>query len=105
MGTILGMWALEVSHNPVSAVPAMAFYGLERALWELHLHHCRLTSVPTEAVAVLKKLTKLNLGGKSPCFTQFVANHMMLLSLSPPPPPFTTEVKYCRESITSPEPP
>ncbi len=61
----LGMWGLEVSHNPVRAVPSMAFYGLERALWELHLHHNLLTEVPAESIGLLKKLSVLNLAGKS----------------------------------------
>ncbi len=58
------MWGLEVSHNPVRSVPAMAFYGLERALWELHLHHDLLTEMPVESIALLKKLTVLNLAGE-----------------------------------------
>ena len=58
------MWGLEVSHNPVRSIPAMAFYGLERALWELHLHANLLTEVPVDAVSVLKKLSVLNLAGE-----------------------------------------
>jgi Leucine-rich repeat (LRR) protein len=59
------MWKLEVSHNDVSSVPAMAFYGLERALWELHLPHNKLTRIPSESLTLLKKLSVLNLAGKS----------------------------------------
>jgi hypothetical protein len=58
------MWKLEVSHNKVSSIPPMAFYGLERALWELHLHHNRLIRVPADSIALLKKLAVLNLAGK-----------------------------------------
>ncbi len=58
------MWGLEVSHNPLRSVPSMAFYGLERALWELHLHSNLLTEVPVESVSNLKKLSVLNLRGK-----------------------------------------
>ena len=60
-----GMWKLEVSHNQVSSIPPMAFYGLERALWELHLNHNRLIRVPADSIALLKKLTVLNLAGKT----------------------------------------
>ena len=59
------MWKLEVSHNQVSSIPPMAFYGLERALWELHLNHNRLIRVPADSIALLKKLTVLNLAGKT----------------------------------------
>ena len=59
------MWKLEVSHNYVNSVPAMAFYGLERALWELHLPHNKLTRIPSESLTLLKKLSVLNLAGKS----------------------------------------
>ena len=62
---LAGMWKLEVSHNQVSSIPPMAFYGLERALWELHLHHNRLIRVPADSIALLKKLTVLNLAGKT----------------------------------------
>ena len=66
-----GMWKLEVSHNQVSSIPPMAFYGLERALWELHLNHNRLIRVPADSIALLKKLTVLNLAGKTQTiFTQ-----------------------------------
>ena len=58
------MWKLEVSYNDISTVPAMAFYGLERALWELHLPHNALTRIPSESLTVLKKLSVLNLAGK-----------------------------------------
>ena len=59
------MWGLEVSHNPVTEIPSMAFYGLERALWELHLTHNRLTRIPAESIAPLRKLSVLNLSGKT----------------------------------------
>ena len=59
-----GMWKLEVSHNPVSSIPAMAFYGLERALWEVHLPHNKLTRIPSDSLTLLKKLSVLNLAGK-----------------------------------------
>lgn len=59
------MWKLEVSYNDVSTIPAMAFYGLERALWELHLPHNKLTRIPSESLTLLKKLSVLNLAGKS----------------------------------------
>ena len=69
-----GMWKLEVSHNDVSSVPAMAFYGLERALWELHLPHNKLTRIPSESLTLLKKLSVLNLAGKSKPFESL--NHV-----------------------------
>ena len=59
-----GLWKLEVSHNEVSEIPSMAFYGLERALWELHLSHNKLIRVPADSIALLKKLSVLNLAGK-----------------------------------------
>ena len=59
------MWGLEVSHNPVTEIPSMAFYGLERALWELHLTHNSLTRIPAESIAPLRKLSVLNLAGKT----------------------------------------
>ena len=58
------MWKLEVSHNPVSTIPSMAFYGLERALWEVHLPHNKLTRIPSDSLTLLKKLSVLNLAGK-----------------------------------------
>ena len=42
----------------------MAFYGLERALWELHLPHNQLTRIPSDSLTLLKKLSVLNLAGK-----------------------------------------
>ena len=66
------MWKLEVSHNDVSSVPAMAFYGLERALWELHLPHNKLTRIPSESLTLLKKLSVLNLAGKSNPFITLI---------------------------------
>ena len=59
------MWGLEVSLNPIRDIPAMAFYGLERALWELHLSGNLLSRIPAESVAPLKKLSVLNLAGKA----------------------------------------
>jgi len=58
------MWKLEVSHNKISSIPSMAFYGLERALWELHLNNNRLIRVPADSITLLKKLAVLNLAGK-----------------------------------------
>ena len=58
------MWGLEVSGNWVSEIPAMAFFGVERSLWELHLNANRLTAVPADGVKLLKKLRVLNLAGK-----------------------------------------
>ena len=53
-----------MSHNLVSEIPPMAFYGLEQALWELHLSNNRLTRIPADSITLLKKLTVLNLAGK-----------------------------------------
>ena len=55
---------MEVSDNFISEIPTMAFYGLDRALWELHLPRNRLTAVPVSSLTVLKKLAVLNLAGK-----------------------------------------
>ncbi len=57
------MWGLEVSHNPISVLPPMAFYGLERALWELHLPKNQLTGIPSDSISILKKLSVLDLAG------------------------------------------
>ena len=82
--SISGMWKLEVSHNEVSSVPSMAFYGLERALWELHLPHNKLTRIPSESLTLLKKLSVLNLAGKSspPDSHPFIALSVTFFSLS-----------------------
>lgn len=59
-----GMWGLEVSENSVSEIPAMAFYGVERSLWQLHLNRNRLTRVPVKSIELLRKLRVLNLAGE-----------------------------------------
>ena len=48
----------------------MAFYGLERSLWVLHLPKNLLTKIPSEAIAILRKLTTLNLAGKYWIYTK-----------------------------------
>ena len=57
-----------MSHNELREIPAFAFRGLDYALWELHLHHNKLTEVPAESIMVLEKLSLLNLSGISITF-------------------------------------
>lgn len=45
-------------------MPPMAFYGLERALWELHLPNNKLVRIPAASIGLLKKLAVLNLSSE-----------------------------------------
>ena len=89
-----GMWGLEVSHNPVTEIPSMAFYGLERALWELHLTHNRLTRIPAESIAPLRKLSVLNLSGKTFTITRFSEVFLHFLAGKYDHPDFTCDGLY-----------
>ena len=74
------MWKLEVSHNMISSIPSMAFYGLERALWELHLNNNRLIRVPADSITLLKKLAVLNLAGKKLFESDIIISSTYLLN-------------------------
>lgn len=62
---ITGMYRLEISHNPLSEIPDDAFYGLDRALWELRLHDNELIDVPSKALRHLQKLRLLDLSSNN----------------------------------------
>lgn len=59
----LGLYRIEIAHNPLSDIPDSAFDGLERTLWELAIHHNQLIEVPSRALRNLKKLKYLDLSG------------------------------------------
>lgn len=60
---ILGVYRLDINHNPLGELPEAAFAGLERYLWELHLTHNNLIDVPTQSLRYLQKLRLLDLTG------------------------------------------
>lgn len=60
-----GMYRLEISHNPLTDIPDDAFFGLDRALWELRLHDNELIDVPSKALRHLQKLRVLDLSSNN----------------------------------------
>lgn len=61
--TILGLYRLHISDNPLPEMPDDSLMGLERSLWELALQRDRLTTVPNRAIRYLRKLRLLDLTG------------------------------------------
>lgn len=59
----IGLYRLEISHNPLTEVPDDSFIGLERSLWELMLQHNELIDIPSRAIRHLQKLRHLDLSG------------------------------------------
>lgn len=57
----LGMYRLEISHNPITEIPDDAFFGLDRALWELRLYNNELVEIPSKSLRHLQKLRLLDL--------------------------------------------
>jgi len=60
---ILGLYKLQIKHNPLVDIPEEAFLGLERSLWELDLSYNQLASVPSKSFRHLQKLRLLELTG------------------------------------------
>jgi len=60
---ILGLYKLQIKHNPLADIPEEAFLGLERSLWELDLSYNQLASVPSKSFRHLQKLRLLELTG------------------------------------------
>jgi len=60
---ILGLYKLQIKHNPLANIPEEAFLGLERSLWELDLSYNQLASVPSKSFRHLQKLRLLELTG------------------------------------------
>jgi Leucine-rich repeat (LRR) protein len=59
-----GLSSLEISLNPLPAVPDEAFFGLEGSLKKLILQYDDLTDVPNRALRQLQKLRLLDLTGE-----------------------------------------
>ena len=60
---ILGLYQLQIKHNPLSDIPEEAFLGLERSLSMLDLSYNQFASIPSKSFRHLQKLEVLELTG------------------------------------------
>lgn len=63
MSYAVGLYKLQIKHNPLADIPDEAFLGLERSLWELELPYNRLFKIPNKSFRHLQKLRLLDLTG------------------------------------------
>lgn len=78
---LLGLYKLTISKNDLYSIPDESFLGLERTLWELHLTHNHLSSVPSKALRFLRKLQVLDLRGSKYRFASYHRKHYELIIL------------------------
>lgn len=77
--TILGLYKLFITRNPLFAIPDDAFFGLERTLWKLDLSNNELLNVPSKALRYLQKLRFLDLTGTLSLYKNKQTKHVFFL--------------------------